>query len=126
MPAFGLCFIAIEAVTLVTAAILYWNAFAQFIVFFLPNMVMSIVVLLVGCLFSALFIVGQKSAEHIKGRVPKRGIYATTIIAKCAFIVFMMYFLTNPILLRQSDIPGDCGTGGLQASSCDEVSEGSD
>lgn len=43
MPAFGLCFIAIEAVTLVTAAILYWNAFAQFIVFFLPNMVMSIV-----------------------------------------------------------------------------------
>ena len=97
VPVFALCFIAIEAVTLVTAAILYWNAFAQFVVFFLPNMVVSIVVLLVGCLFSALFIVGQKSAEHIKGRVPKRGIYTTTIIAKCAFIVFMMFFLTMAV-----------------------------
>lgn len=94
---FLLCFIAIEAITLVSAAILYWNAFAQFVTFFLPNMMTVCVILFVGCLFSALFTAGQKSAEHIKGRVPKRGIYATTIIAKCAFIIFMMFFLTMAV-----------------------------
>lgn len=55
---------------------------------------MLIIVVFAGLLLSALLICRQNSAEHIKGRVPRRGIYITTILAKGVFVGFIIFFLS--------------------------------
>lgn len=94
LPIFILSFAVIEVVTLIVAAALYKKALMQFILFSLPNIGALIVVMLFGFALSALLVQRQKSAEHIKGRVPRRGIYLTTILAKAVFVGFIIFFLS--------------------------------
>ena len=54
-------------------------------------------VVLCGFGLSALLVCRQNSAEHIKGRVPRRGIYFTTILAKGVFVGFIIFFLSIAI-----------------------------
>ena len=93
-PIFAASFLIIEAVTLIAAATLYQTALPQYILFSLPNITMLIIVVFAGFLLSALLICRQNSAEHIKGRVPRRGIYITTILAKGVFVGFVIFFLS--------------------------------
>lgn len=94
LPTFILSFAFIEVVTLVVAIVLYKEALMQFILFSRPNIAALIVVILFGFALSALLVRNQKSAEHIKGRVPRRGIYLTTILAKAVFVGFIIFFLS--------------------------------
>lgn len=87
-------FLAVEGVSLTAAAILYRSAWVQYILFSLPNFAALFVATLLGLALAGLLVSRQKSAEHIKGRVPKRGIYATTILAKIVFVTFLVFFLS--------------------------------
>lgn len=93
-PAFAASFLIIAAVPLIVAAALYQTALPQYILFSLPNIALLTIVVLVGLLLSALLVCRQNSAEHIKGRVPRRGIYITTIFAKGIFVGFIIFFLS--------------------------------
>lgn len=93
-PVFAVIFLIIEAITLIIAAALYQTSLLQYILFSLKNIAILIAVVLTGFVFSALLIFRQKSAEHVKGRVPRRGIYITTIIAKGVFVSFIIFFLS--------------------------------
>lgn len=93
-PVFAVSFLIIEAVTLIVAATLYQTALPQYLLFSLPNLAMLIIVVLFGFMLSALLICRQNSAEYIKGRVPRRGIYLTTIFAKGVFVGFIIFFLS--------------------------------
>lgn len=95
-PIFAASFLIIEAVTLIAAATLYQTALPQYILFSLPNIAMLIIVVFAGLLLSALLICRQNSAEHIKGRVPRRGIYITTILAKGVFVGFIIFSCPSP------------------------------
>lgn len=96
-PAFSIAFLAIEGITLIIAAILYQTALLQFFLFSLPAIILLLVVLLLGLILSLFIICRQKSAEYIKGRVPRRGIYITTIFAKGVFVAFIIFFLSIAI-----------------------------
>lgn len=87
-------FLAVEGVSLIAAAVLYRSAWGQYILFSLPNFAVLFVATLVGLALAGLLVSRQKSAEHIKGRVPKRGIYVTTILAKIVFVTFLVFFLS--------------------------------
>ena len=91
---FAISFLVIEAVTLIVAAALYQTALLQYILFALPNIAVLIIVVLAGFVLSTLIVCRQNSAEHIKGRVPRRGIYLTTILAKGVFVGFIIFFLS--------------------------------
>lgn len=101
-PTFAASFLIVEAVSLIVAAVLYQTALLQYILFSLPNIVILIVTVLIGALLVSLLIRRQKSAEYIKGRVPRRGIYITTIIAKGVFVGFLIFFLS--IAIRNATI----------------------
>ena len=93
-PIFTVSFFVVEGVTLVAAAVLYRTALPQYILFSLPNIAILLAVVLAGLAISSLLVYRQKSAEHIKGRVPRRGIYITTILAKSVFVGFILFFLS--------------------------------
>lgn len=96
-PAYSITFLAVVGITMVVVAILYKTAFFQFLLFFLPNIILLLAVLLVGIILSLFLIHRQKSAEYIKGRVPRLGIYITTIFAKGVFVAFIIFFLSIAI-----------------------------
>lgn len=93
-PVFAASFLVIEIMSLIVAAALYQTALPQYILFSLSNIAILIAVVLIGLVFSALLICRQNSAEHIKGRVPRRGIYFTTTLAKGVFVAFIIFFLS--------------------------------
>lgn len=88
---------AVEIVTLSISAFLYKKAVCQFLVFLMPYIIFFVVAVMVGVFVSGLFIASQKSAEYIKGKVPKRGIYITTLLAKGIFVAFIIFFLSIAI-----------------------------
>lgn len=94
LPVFVISFIVIEALTLIAAVVLYKTAIMQFIKFSMSNIIITFIVILIGFGLSALLVGKQNSAEHIKGRVPRRGIYLTTILAKGVFVGFIIFFLS--------------------------------
>lgn len=96
-PMFIICFLAVEALALIVATILYKQAIIQFIIFLIPYLLLFAGIIIAGLIVSCFFIATQKSAEHIKGKVPKRGIYITTLLAKCVFVTFIIFFLTIAI-----------------------------
>lgn len=96
-PIFAISFLIIEVVSLIVAAALYQTALQQYILFSLPNIAVLLMVVLCGFGLSALLVRRQNSAEHIKGRVPRRGIYFTTILAKGVFVGFIIFFLSIAI-----------------------------
>lgn len=101
-PVFAASFLVIEIMSLIVAAALYQTALPQYILFSLSNIAILIAVILIGLVFSALLICRQNSAEHIKGRVPRRGIYFTTTLAKGVFVAFIIFFLS--IAVRNATI----------------------
>lgn len=96
-PTYIISFLTIEALTLIVSAILYKQAIIQFVIFSIPYLLLFAGIIIAGLIVSCFFIAAQKSAEHIKGKVPKHGIYITTLLAKCVFVTFIIFFLTIAI-----------------------------
>ncbi len=93
-PALCLCFLTIFTAAMLCAVWLHPAAIPQFGAFLLENCLWLTVPLALGVLFSLLFLSRQRSAEHVKGKVPKRGIYIANTLAKAAFLVFILFSLT--------------------------------
>lgn len=93
-PAFLISFLIIETITLSAAAFFFKWAVFQYVIFSLEYILICLLVLLAGFIVALLLIYKQNSAEHIKGKVPKRGIYLISIFSKCIFLVFIVYFMT--------------------------------
>ncbi|MEA2015747.1 MAG: hypothetical protein U9O59_03395 [Actinomycetota bacterium] len=92
--AFLVSFLAIETITLAAGAFLFKWALFQYIIFSLNYILTCLLVIFAGFIVSSLLIYTQNSAEHIKGKVPKKGIYLISILSKCIFLVFIMFFMT--------------------------------
>ena len=90
-PALCLCFLLIFAAAMICAVWLHPVATWQFGLFLLGDCLWLLVPLILGILLSLLFLSGQRSAEYVKGKVPKRGIYITNTLAKAAFLIFILY-----------------------------------
>ena len=101
-PTFVVGFLVIEAITLAVAAVVHHIPPLLFLAFSLKYIFLLIGIVAIGFALSMLLIAGQKGAEHIKGKVPRRGIYVTTILAKCVFAAFIVFFLS--IALRNASI----------------------
>ncbi|MCD4670693.1 MAG: hypothetical protein K8S14_09635, partial [Actinomycetia bacterium] len=93
-PAFLISFLIIETITLAAAAFFFKWAVFQYSIFSLKYILICLLVLFAGFIVAALLIYIQNSAEHIKGKVPKKGIYLISILSKCIFLVFIMYLMT--------------------------------
>ena len=96
-PAFLISFLIIETITLSAAAFLFKWAVFQYIIFSLTYILTCLLALFTGFIVASLLIYMQNSAEHIKGKVPKKGIYLISILSKCIFLVFIMFFMTIAI-----------------------------
>lgn len=97
LPLLAISFLVVEFFSLVVAAFLYQDSLLQYILFSLPNIAILLAVSLIGVMLAGLLVYRQSSAEHIKGRVPRRGIYVTTILAKIVFVAFIVFFLSIAI-----------------------------
>jgi len=93
-PSFLVSFLIIETITLAAAAFFFKWAVFQYIIFSLKYILICLLVLFAGFIVASLLIYTQNSAEHIKGKVPKKGIYLISIISKCIFLVVIMFFMT--------------------------------
>lgn len=93
-PALCLCFLLIFAAAMVCAVWLHPVAIPQFGLFLLGDCLWLLLPLTLGILLSLLFLSRQRSAEYVKGKVPKRGIYITNTLAKAAFLAFILFSLT--------------------------------
>ncbi len=93
-PSLLISFLVIEAITLAAAAFFFKWAVFQYSIFSLKYILICLLVLFAGFIVAALLIYIQNSAEHIKGKVPKKGIYLISILSKCIFLVFIMYLMT--------------------------------
>lgn len=93
-PALCLCFLLIFAAAMICAVWLHPVATWQFGLFLLGDCLWLLVPLILGIMLSLLFLSGQRSAEYVKGKVPKRGIYITNTLAKAAFLIFILFSLT--------------------------------
>ena len=96
-PVLAISLLAVGFFSLVVAAFLYQDSLLQYALFSLPNIAICLAVLAVGTVLSGLLIHRQSSAEYVKGRVPRRGIYAITILAKVVFVSFIVFFLSIAI-----------------------------
>ena len=81
-PALCLCFLLIFAAAMICAVWLHPVATWQFGLFLLGDCLWLLVPLILGILLSLLFLSGQRSAEYVKGKVPKRGIYITNTLLR--------------------------------------------
>lgn len=93
-PAICLCFLLIFAIAMLCAVWLHTVAIPQFGLFLLEDCLWLLIPLTLGILLSLLFLSRQRSAEYVKGKVPKRGIYITNTLAKAAFLAFILFSLT--------------------------------
>jgi len=80
--------------TLLIAAVIFRITFIQFCLFYLRYLIYLIGILIVGGVFAALIVLFQNDAEYVKGKVPKKGMYLTTLLGKIVFLVFLLYSLS--------------------------------
>jgi hypothetical protein len=92
--AFLISFLTIETITIAAAAFLFKWALFQYIIFSLNYILICLLVLFAGFIVASILIYTQNSTEHIKGKMPKRGIYLISIFSKIIFLVFIMFFMT--------------------------------
>lgn len=101
-PTFAAGFFVVEAGTLAAAAVVHHVPPLPFLAFSLKYIFLLVGTTAIGFALSMLLIARQKGSEHIKGKVPRRGIYVTTILVKCVFAAFIVFFLS--IALRNASI----------------------
>ena len=76
------------------AAVIFRVTYVQFCLFYLRYLVYLIGILIVGGAIAALIVFFQNKAEYVKGKVPKKGMYLTTLLGKIVFLVFLLYSLS--------------------------------
>ena len=80
--------------TFLIATVIFRVTYVQFCLFYLRYLVYLIGILIVGGAIAALIVFFQNKAEYVKGKVPKKGMYLTTLLGKIVFLVFLLYSLS--------------------------------
>ncbi|MBG0788457.1 MAG: hypothetical protein H0S79_25480 [Anaerolineaceae bacterium] len=93
----GGSFLIIVCATLIVAAVVFNQAFIQFSLFYLNYLFVLLGVMALGGLLASIIVRMQNSAEFVKGRVPKKGMYFTTMFGKVIFLVFLIFSLSMGI-----------------------------
>ena len=94
---FLLIFIAIELLKTCFAVFAFKDATLQYIAFSARYTQIGIITFAIGIIVVLALIFKQDGAEQIKGKAPKKGMYYITMLAKCVFIIFIMFFMTIAI-----------------------------
>lgn len=89
--------LVIETIGLCLAGAMFKTALLQYITYHISYFLIGILVLIVGIICSFLSINTQVGIQHIKGFVPRKGIYYISIFSKCFFIVFIAFFTSIAI-----------------------------
>jgi len=80
--------------TIMIAAGIFKHIFIQFCLFYLRYLLILLGILILGGLFAAIIVQLQNKAEFVKGRVPKKGMYLTTMVGKIVFLIFLLFSLS--------------------------------
>lgn len=90
-------FFVIELLKVCFAIITFKDASLQYILFSASYTLIGIITFILGILVMWFFACIQSGSEHIKGKAPKKGMYYITSLAKCVFLVFIMFFMSIAI-----------------------------
>jgi len=93
----GGCFLIIVCTTLIITALVFRTSFIQFYFFYLRYLLILLGILILGGLLAAIIVRLQNNAEFVKGRVPKKGMYFTTMFGKIVFLIFLLFSLSMAI-----------------------------
>jgi len=94
---FLLIFIVIELLKICFAVVSFKEATMQYITFATQYTLIGIITFAVGIIVILALIFRQSGAEQIKGKAPKKGMYYITMLAKCVFIIFIVFFMSIAI-----------------------------
>lgn len=93
-PSMFLITTVVLIISLIVGFLSFQGSFIQFLLFYLRSLMVIVVISIVGILIAGFLIGTQSSAEYIKGKAPKKGIYYTTIFGKIVFLVFFLFSLS--------------------------------
>ncbi len=102
LPTLLVISLVVVAITMFAGLLSFQRSFTQFLLFYIRYQLVVIAILLTGILIAGFLIWTQSSAEHIKGKAPKKGIYYTTMFGKIVFLIFFLYSLSLGIRFIQS------------------------
>lgn len=88
------CFTTIQIVTMCVATFVFGGIVKQFFILHIRYLLIGIGILLFGMLAAFVVISSQNRMEYVKGKVPQKGIYAISMLTKCAFIAFLIFFVS--------------------------------
>lgn len=91
---FVIWFTVIQLITTGIVAFIFRSAVRQFFVPHMQYLLVGVGCLLIGLLIAASVIASQSRMEYVKGKVSQKGIYAVSMITKCAFVAFLLFFLS--------------------------------
>lgn len=92
-----LCLGIVEVWVWILGAILFKYSFIQFMKFHIHYLLLFVTTVLSSEILGFTILKSQNTPEHIKGKVPKNGIYHLTMLTKTVFLLFIVFFLSVAI-----------------------------
>lgn len=89
--------LAIILTTTVISVVIFKHVASMFLVFSLKYFAIGIFVVALSITASFLVISSQRQAGHIKGKIPKNGMYNIAMLSKCVILIFVAIFTSIAI-----------------------------
>lgn len=89
--------LAIILATTVISVVIFKHVASMFLVFSLKYFAIGIFVVVLSITASFLVISSQRQAGHIKGKIPKNGMYNIAMLSKCVILIFVAIFTSIAI-----------------------------
>jgi hypothetical protein len=94
---FLLIFIAIESLKTCFAVSAFKEAASRYILFAFQYTLIGAAAFAIGAIAAAALIFRQSGSEQIKGKAPQKGMYYITMLVKCVFMLFIVFFMSIAI-----------------------------
>ena len=89
--------LAIIVATAAVSAVIFKRVASMFLAFSLKYFAIGIFVVVLSIAASFLVISSQRRAGHIKGKIPKNGMYNIAMLSKCVILIFVAIFTSIAI-----------------------------
>ena len=89
--------LAIIVATAAVSAVIFKRVASMFLAFSLKYFAIGIFVVVLSITASFLVISSQRRAGHIKGKIPKNGMYNIAMLSKCVILIFVAIFTSIAI-----------------------------